>query len=347
MLAAVFVLMHATVAAQEITIGSTPACRRCTIELEPVVAVGTLDGPGAIGRPRAVARDSRGQVYVVSEESPASIVVFDPGGRYLRTIGRAGSGPGEFRSIGLVVVAPGETLHVFDDRNLRRTVIDPSGALVREDRITGNARNGYWLAGRIVAAGRFSAPEHIGHPIHLLGSDSEVQMSFGTDAPLIGEEMFYLGLRSVSPSRRGHVWAAHHIQYVVEEWTLDNRRLRRIVRDASWFPPQTTQRRMTRDVPEYPVLRALREDERGRLWTLSQVAEPEWWLGLGEPVGSSEGRYYPITDIDRSTARGSKCSIRTREVSSPRSTRPSCCCTSSGRSSWPPIARMMGECLVS
>ena len=57
---------------------------------------------------RLASSSRRGQVSVVSEESPASVIVFAPGGRYLRTIGRAGSVP----ILGVVLYRAGDHLVV-------------------------------------------------------------------------------------------------------------------------------------------------------------------------------------------------------------------------------------------
>ncbi len=111
--------------------------------------------------------------------------------------------------------------------------------------------------------------------------------------------MFYQFQRYVAAARGGRVWAAHHIQYVIELWDTAGHRLLELVRHAASFPPQTTQRRMTPSTPEYPTIRAIREDEQGRLWVLIRMNSPDFQRYLGEPVGSPEGGYYPITDIDR------------------------------------------------
>ncbi|WP_439644132.1 hypothetical protein [Gemmatimonas sp.] len=58
--------------------------------------------------------DRHGAVYV-ADADPFSVTVISPRGRVLRTIGRPGAGPGEFRGIGNVQAGEGDTLFVFDN----------------------------------------------------------------------------------------------------------------------------------------------------------------------------------------------------------------------------------------
>src|SRR5690606_12398504 len=70
--------------------------------------------------------DSEGRIYVADWLLP-DVVVLGPDGRHVRSIGRRGSGPGEFQRVSSVQVLPGDSVLVFD-RGLRRvTVFPPSG----------------------------------------------------------------------------------------------------------------------------------------------------------------------------------------------------------------------------
>ena len=65
---------------------------------EFVTAIGEEgDGPGAFARPKGVAVDDRGHIYVVDSLFD-NVQVFDPDGRILLVIGSAGNDAGQFWS---------------------------------------------------------------------------------------------------------------------------------------------------------------------------------------------------------------------------------------------------------
>jgi hypothetical protein len=64
--------------------------------------------------------------YYVGDAGNNRIAVFDPQGVYLRSFGRTGDGPGEFRSLEVLWLA-GDTLSVFDYSNQRTTHLRTDG----------------------------------------------------------------------------------------------------------------------------------------------------------------------------------------------------------------------------
>jgi hypothetical protein len=97
-----------------------------------LVADGWLEGdvgsPGELVNPRDWVVDERGFVYV-ADTKPEVIKVYDDRGRFVRTIGREGAGPGEFRT-GLIAVRAGRLI-VHDPQASRVSVFDTSGTFVR------------------------------------------------------------------------------------------------------------------------------------------------------------------------------------------------------------------------
>ncbi|HEX8904254.1 MAG TPA: 6-bladed beta-propeller [Longimicrobiaceae bacterium] len=75
----------------------------------------------------AVDVDSRGRVYV-GDWYQQRVTVLSPGGAVLRTIGRRGEGPGEFRSIRGVQLLSGDSLLVYDPELGRVSVFAPEAA---------------------------------------------------------------------------------------------------------------------------------------------------------------------------------------------------------------------------
>jgi hypothetical protein len=79
---------------------------------------------------------SDGSLYVVNGAS-SSIRVFSPQGKFVREIGRRGSGPGEFQFFSSLSLS-GDTLYVVDGRSRRVTLMDTSGKLLTTWNIESN-----------------------------------------------------------------------------------------------------------------------------------------------------------------------------------------------------------------
>ena len=80
--------------------------------------------PSELGEPRSIAVDAQGRIYVV-DSKPATIKVFTPDGKLVRSIGHEGEGPGEFR-VGFIALRD-DHLVLHDPRLSRTTVWDTAG----------------------------------------------------------------------------------------------------------------------------------------------------------------------------------------------------------------------------
>ncbi|HET9275061.1 MAG TPA: hypothetical protein VFN96_03200 [Gemmatimonadales bacterium] len=117
-----------------------PACSRTAVP--PIPEWRLSERPmltiGADGRPEAEFHQVAGAVRLGSGEIAVAnggsheIRYFGPDGRYLRTFGREGAGPGEFRSVGRLIRF-GDTLAVHDVRTSRLTIL--LGATLLETRL--------------------------------------------------------------------------------------------------------------------------------------------------------------------------------------------------------------------
>ncbi len=96
--------------------GSAP---RLSIELVRTIGdVDTDDENLAFNSPIDMAVDDAGSVYIL-DNGNQRIQVFGPDGRYVRTIGRKGQGPGEFSSPNSIDIDGEGRLYVLDDRQKR------------------------------------------------------------------------------------------------------------------------------------------------------------------------------------------------------------------------------------
>ena len=97
--------------------------------LAPVFLVGEMEGPPELsfGNIRALAVGPGGKIHLLDSQGPA-LRVYGADGAYLQTVGRPGSGPGEYRQPdgGLAVLSDGRIL-LRDPGNQRISVYSPEG----------------------------------------------------------------------------------------------------------------------------------------------------------------------------------------------------------------------------
>lgn len=98
----------------------------------PRLDLGTVgeEGPEQFFRVRAATVLSDGGVAIANAGSQ-EIRIFGSAGEHLRSFGREGEGPGEFRAIAALRQVVGDSLVVWDARLRRFTVFGASGALAR------------------------------------------------------------------------------------------------------------------------------------------------------------------------------------------------------------------------
>jgi len=129
-----------------------------TVAAEPAVEIGLLEGDEAyqLSRVQSAVRLSDGRI-VIANGGTQNLRFFDATGAHVRSVGREGEGPGEFRQLGPVTVLPGDSLAAYD-WNLRRvSYFGPDGAFVRSVNLefptgfptpVGRFSDGAWLCVR-------------------------------------------------------------------------------------------------------------------------------------------------------------------------------------------------------
>lgn len=101
-------------------------------EVEEELRFGGMEGPAEnqFGQVGTIALDSKGHIYV-SDIQAQAIRVFSKDGRFLRKVGGPGRGPGELGlGASVVLITPGDTLLVPDNRNRRINRFSPEGHLL-------------------------------------------------------------------------------------------------------------------------------------------------------------------------------------------------------------------------
>ncbi len=93
----------------------TPLYKNAAISLDKELSIGQKDGPEEFQFAQITSfdADSEGNIYVLNVR-PSEIKVFDKNGAFLRRVGAAGQGPGEFSHPQFLQIVNGKGLIVFD-----------------------------------------------------------------------------------------------------------------------------------------------------------------------------------------------------------------------------------------
>ena len=256
------------------------SCEVCRITLDTIASIGGLygQGLGVVSEHSVVAMDGRGR-FLVSELRENEFSVFDVSGRFIRTVGRPGEGPGEYRlGITQIVVGP-QLIHVFENHR-GRTLLDDDWNVVQTHRFPGQVHPGHAYATDsedIVMMANMPTPEGAGNSFHLLNRSGEM-VSFG-DNPY-GAVGFYVTGEGES------MWALQGLVNRVVRWRLgaEPQIVRTFDRTVEAFDRGPHDRRPG------VASNGIRIDESGYLWLLWVTPDPEWT----EPeVTAPQGREPP------------------------------------------------------
>lgn len=279
-------------------------------------------GPDVFAMPAALEVDALGRLYVLDAQA-AQVRVFAAEGRHVRSFGRQGAGPGEFKQAMGMTFAPDGTLWVMDPGNGRFSVFDTTGAL----RSTVRRENGHAMfpwPGRFDRHGRLwdvtTGPDGIAGAPALLRLDPASGRAQTLNLPSFRPDQF--------SSSRGSVSLAAPVPFAPElAWTLDadgrvwsgvtdRYRLRlhepagdtlRIVERAAapvevaaaerdsvptqlkWFTDQGGRIDLSRLPRHKPAFVSIRTDDRGWLWVRPSLPATE--RNAAFDVFDPEGRY--------------------------------------------------------
>lgn len=156
--------------------------------------LGTIDGPEptVFAAVIAIEVDSSGRVYVLDRQAN-QLRIFDAAGEHIRSVGRAGEGPGEYANAnGLLWMTP-DTLVVIDQRGNRYSILTSEGEYVRSVArslgfygwsFSGAYRNGTLYEQTSVGRGETSRPALLGTALRagVVPTDAAVGASLVTDS---------------------------------------------------------------------------------------------------------------------------------------------------------------------
>ncbi|HEX7051929.1 MAG TPA: 6-bladed beta-propeller [Longimicrobiales bacterium] len=261
-----------------------------------VLRIGSVEGgrPDAFGRVAAFEVDDAGRIWIV-DEIAQQLIVFDGSGAHLRTIGRPGAGPGEFRAAVDVDLAPDGHVWVVDVGNARISVFDTAGRYLDAKPIPTKFKMTPWFGGGFDAHGRFYAP------VQAPPSPAE-QIAFTLvrhDAALVPRDTLE---RPVDPVERDVVYVRGYPVPI----PLQGRLVWRRSRDGTVWALITdpyrlfelgwsgdTLRTITRPSEPVPVTEADMERLRER-WarTIEREGLPRWWSRIPDTKPPVTGLFF-------------------------------------------------------
>lgn len=282
-----------------VRIPDAPSCPSCRIASTSVaVLTGIPDTHALRSAPQNVVEGARGELWLFDEQAP--ILVFDAKGKFLRTFGQTGSGPGEMRWPGDAWQLPGDSMLVFDlGLNSRATVFDAAGRAVRQIGFAHRMHRGVilqWpdsvlMSGAVARYGAANAPLHL---LSFRGAEVKIARSFGSvagkksesgkksDDPGYSELLHVLTLAPQVNAKPQVIAAAPNVYDITRLGTL-------LIpgqiyeRRPEWFSGPSTMRFGNPETPPEPSLRRLGVDSAGNLWTVARVTSPRWreaWNGI-------------------------------------------------------------------
>jgi hypothetical protein len=252
------------------------SCRACRLTVTPMVRL-TPRAPAVIETEHAwVVHDPARREYLMVA-GPTTVAVFDEQGRYLRSFGRRGRGPGELEFIRDLRTANGRII-ILDGVQRRWWIGTAAGSGNTSGRIEIGALEFLPIAGdTVVVAGIGMYPSSVGYPLHLgLLSTGDQILHFGSQTGEFNAQIPWAQRVLVAPSvQPRNVWVATPRQLRFEEWSVSGELVRVVYGTPTWFP-------IVRRIPEFGTappptrLRQFLVDASNRLWVLSWVPASDW-----------------------------------------------------------------------
>jgi hypothetical protein len=259
------------------------------LSIELVRTIGDVDTDDenlAFNSPIDMVVDNAGSLYIL-DSGNQRIQVFGPDGRYVRTIGRKGQGPGEFSGPNSIDIDGEGHLYVLDDRQKRIQVLTTQGEVLKSIRV-GNLRidrmrllgSGELVIRSYVAWGMAGAPTQKTLPklVKVLGPDLEVRREFGEPVEF-GDEITNTAGNSCyfAVDADDHIYLCFANQNRIEKYAPDGHLLWRADRELNFSTKliqkgeqQITPNSATYIAPKFNrVAVGIAADAKGRAWVVT------------------------------------------------------------------------------
>lgn len=261
-------------------------CDHCRVRATKQVEVG--GGGAAYVDITARIAITPSEIVVANHSTPYELKVFTHDGAYLRTVGRYGGGPTDFRQISDLRYSSSDgRLYVLDAGNSRIAVLSNALQPVNTIQLPGRPieRGLLLLTDAFLINAIVATPERIGYPLHIVDSAGSIIKSFGgADTAVFRPYQANRQIRRLAATNGGF-WIAHYIAYHIERYDLTGERTASISRRPTWFPDSgAAQPNVQLGSPVSNIV-DIQEDPSGRLWIISRVPDPNWRSAISTSVG--------------------------------------------------------------
>ena len=279
-------------------IQSEPSCSKCIIEIRHALALGTAEERALSGMPAHMARALDGSIYIIDQVTRLPRV-YDTEGRFVRSLGRKGDGPGEYQDASAILIGSDGRVHILDLRLNRRTILSPTGEVIATLPLGSGAP---MMASAALLPNNGIVTNRILLDAEGAGFAFQEMDATGKRVRLFSEGAFDINWlydiqRLLFVRKNGELWTARPYSYVLELYTEHRALQRTYERAADWFKPLARGENESGgffDRPPTPNMRAIWEDDAGVLWTATIVTSVSWtpgptiaaWRAAGRPPSS-------------------------------------------------------------
>lgn len=272
------------------------SCARCTLKLEYVATVGSADDKELLNDRAALLALHDGKFISFGE---GLMPLYDARGRYLRTVGKLGAGPGEYRSSNAATVARGDSVALYAyGRITTLSVATGKGNTVQSL----ERQSAFRLL--ILPDGSVLAQNYAGSPgaFIVMAPDATVTTTFG----IVGDSVRYpTGLKGVdyddqqfaiALSPRGGFWAARmNYRPSLERWSERGGVLQTIAHRPSWFTHSDYEAQKVKasqsvaTSPIFPRVLGIWADSKDQLFVIATVPDANWRRDPNAPDPQARG----------------------------------------------------------
>lgn len=257
----------------------TVECAKCTIKATKEWSFVEESGDLVPKSPYSVKIDSKGRV-IVGRGPQGPPIIFDKQGRYVKTLGLVGDGPGESRNVDILLLTEGDSIVALDRRLSRMSVYAPDGRSIRQAPVPARAFDAAWSpSGTVILQAEVRDRERFGKPLHALDRVGNYLRSFGgTGESIIPLQPASSASKHVSASGPSSVWMIpSYGHFLIERWTIAGQRTSAWSIELPWFPHDEEYRWFTQGGPgASPSVAGLVEGADNRLWIAAKVPDPNW-----------------------------------------------------------------------